>query len=353
MLEDMVRGIRIAGIASAVPARVEGHAELAATFGEVAARRLLLGTGVEQRRMDPRFCTSDYCEAAARRLLQDLDWEPSSIQHLIVVTQTPDYRLPATAAILQHRLGLSTSCAAFDINLGCSGFTYGLWVIAKLLSPGQRGLLLVGDTLSTTVSPLDRSLVPLIGDAGSAAAIECQPSGAQSSSLFYACGTDGSGARSIMIEAGGARMPSSPATRERHPGPDQNSRGLGDLYMNGADVFTFALREVPPLVQRVRQMAGWEMEDVDHFVFHQANGFMLVTLANKLEIPQKKLPISLGHYGNSGSPTIPVTLTTQLRDVLQNSDQNLIMTGFGVGLSWASIAIRSGHIVMPPLVELS
>lgn len=352
MLKGVVHGIKIAGIASAVSERSEGEKELASTFGNSAARRLILGTGVEERRCDVQFCASDYCEAAARRLLLELDWDPASVSHLIFVTQTPDYRLPSNAALMQHKLGLSTSCAAFDISLGCSGYTYGMWVLSRLLSTGERGLLLVGDTLTKTLSPLDRSMVPLIGDGGSATALECCPTSPDSSTIHYTCGTDGSGSGSIIIEAGGYRYPADATTGEKLPGPDKNLRSKEDLYMNGADVFTFALREVPSLVAGSCELAGWPLESVDKFVLHQANGFMLVTLANKMGIPKDKLPVSLERFGNSGSPTIPITLTTQLRDSLQISQQRLVLAGFGVGLSWSAVALTMGPMTVPPLIEL-
>jgi 3-oxoacyl-[acyl-carrier-protein] synthase-3 len=268
------------------------EAALAAAFDNEVARRLVLGTGVAERRIDSRFCASDYCEAAAKKLLADLGWDPLTISHLVFVSETPDYPLPATACILQFRLGISTDCTCFDVNLGCSGYTHGLWILARMLSPGQRGLLLVGDTLAKIVSPDDRSLVPLIGDGGGV-----QPPLNLSNiwlgvgtTMHFVGGTNGADFRSIIVNAGQCRFPASETTAIRKAGPDGVIRSEENLYMNGAEVFTFALREVAGLVHQTMELAGWQVSDVDDFVFHQANGFMLSNLANNFRFHPQKCP---------------------------------------------------------------
>ena len=148
------QGVQVRGIACAVPARREGVVELTEAFGEIDAKRLIKGTGVAERRVGS-FCTSDLCFEAANRLLEELNWSRDSISHLVFVTQSADYILPATACILQEKLGLSTHCSAFDVNLGCSGYPYGLWIASRLLELGQRALLLVGDAIER-MGDLDR-----------------------------------------------------------------------------------------------------------------------------------------------------------------------------------------------------
>ena len=354
MAIGQTQGVRIVGIASAVAKTRQDEAALAAAFDNEVARRLVLGTGVAERRIDSRFCASDYCEAAAKKLLADLGWDPLTISHLVFVSETPDYPLPATACILQFRLGISTDCTCFDVNLGCSGYTHGLWILARMLSPGQRGLLLVGDTLAKIVSPDDRSLVPLIGDGGSATALESvQHLVGVGTTMHFVGGTNGADFRSIIVNAGQCRFPASETTAIRKAGPDGVIRSEENLYMNGSEVFTFALREVAGLVHQTMELAGWQVSDVDDFVFHQANGFMLSNLANKLSIPSAKMPMSLDRYGNSGAPTIPITLTAARQTELATQSRRMILVGFGVGFSWGAVAIEVGPVCMPNMIELT
>ena len=338
----------VRGIACAVPSERQTEVNLAASFGEVDAKRLVKGTGVAERRIGTK-CTSDLCFEAANRLINDLGWARDSISHLILVTQSADYVLPATACLLQDRLGLSTECTAFDVNLGCSGYTYGLWLISRLLRQGQRAVLLVGDTISMPLK--DRATVPLFGHAGTATAIERPVDGSGGKAVFC-LGTDGSGARNIIIEAGHFRIPSTPETRECKATPDGNVRSQEDVYMNGSEVFTFALKGVPPLVNECLQAADWTLEQCDDIVFHQANGFMLKTLGDKLGIPSEKVPTSLRWFGNTSSASIPLTLVTERRDQLQTSSRRYLLVGFGVGWSWGAAAIELGPMIIPPLIEL-
>jgi 3-oxoacyl-[acyl-carrier-protein] synthase-3 len=350
MPESLYRQAMLRGVASAVPARREGEAELAAAFGERDARRLIKGTGIRERRISRGLCTSDLCHTAAQKLLQDLDWDPSSIDHLVFVTQSADHKFPASACILQQRLGLSTHCSAFDVNLGCSGYTYGLWIASKLLEPGQRALFLAGDA-GVSISPTDRSAIPLFGDCGTATALE-RPLQGEGIEIALVGGTDGSGYANIIVPAGGGRLKSSPATLVSKPGPDGIFRTDEDLYMNGAEVFAFAIREVPPLLERCLTLKGWDKNEVDAFVFHQANAFMLSTIANKVGLPMSKVPVSIELFGNTSSASIPLTLTVCLREALQQGGTKLLLAGFGIGWSWAALALQPGPLVMPALLEI-
>lgn len=350
MPESVFKRAALRGIASAVPAKREGEAELAAVFGEKDARRLVKGIGIKERRIDRNLCTSDLCFEAAKKLMDELGWEPSSINHLVFVTQSPDYKIPASACILQERLGLSTNCSAFDINLGCSGYTYGIWIISKLLEPGQRALFLAGDVI-INVSPFDRAAVPLFGDCGTATAIEC-PLSEDGTEIALVGGTDGSGYSNIIIPTGACRLPRSTATAERKNGPDGILRSDDDFYMNGPEVFAFAIREVPPLLQRCMALKGWDKDELDAVVFHQANAFMLSTIASKLGIPMSKVPMSIERFGNTSSASIPLTLTVCLRETLQKGGAKLLLAGFGIGWSWAALALQPGPLVMPELIEV-
>jgi 3-oxoacyl-[acyl-carrier-protein] synthase III len=353
MLTTTLRGSRIAGIATAVPEKRCGVPELAALFGQEEASKLTKSIGVFQRRIaGDGLCSSDLCLAAARRLVNDLGWEPATIQGLIFVSQTPDYRLPATACVLHGKLGLAKACIAFDVNLGCSGYVYGLWLAAQFVNASglKRVLLLVGDTITLYLADKDRSTFPLFGDAGTATAIET----AQECEMSFALATDAVGASHLMVPAGCCRMPHTPGTilqRERGTG---NWRSDENLYMNGAEVVAFTLREVPPLIDTILASARWGRDSVAHFVFHQANRFMLDYLAKRMKLPPEKVPLTLAEYGNTSSASIPLTISACLREQLsQTKSQKMVLAGFGVGWSWGACAAEMGSLVLPPILEIA
>lgn len=348
-----VQGVALKGFACAVPAAGQTSADLARVFGGTEAEKIAQSTGVRTRRIArPEVCCSDLCFAAAESLLKRLDWDRESVDALIYVSQSFDYPLPATSCVLQARLGLAKTCAAFDVGLGCSGYVYGLWIAAGLIATGcQRVLLLAGDTSSRWASPRDRAAVPLFGDAGSASAI----GGEAGAIMHFQLGTDGAGYRHLMVPAGLAtgRLPRSEQTKACVKGADGNERSAEDLFMNGPEIFTFTLREVPPMIAAVLNRAKWEQAAVDQFVFHQANQFMLQYLAKKMRLPPERVPMILEHYGNTSSASIPLALTHCLRDTLEKQQQKLVLAGFGVGLSWGAVALETGPIVAPPLEEVA
>lgn len=337
-------GSRIAGIASAVPENVQTREHLAAAFGEVEADKLVNAVGIRSRHVtEGRLCTSDLCYAAAERLIAALAWDRQSIDLLIFVTQTPDYLMPATSASLQSRLGLPKTCAALDINLGCSGFVYGLWSAAAMMTTGpfRRALLLVGDTITRIASPADRAVTPLFGDAGTATALERDDAAPP---MTFELGTDGRGERELMVAAGGFRTPRGAETAVRSERESGNVRSDEDLFMNGAEIFNFTQREVRPLIQSMLTA------DVDHVVLHQANRFILQHLAKRLKVPDEKMVIALETYGNTSSASIPLALTTGISDSLRSGSRRLLLAGFGSGYSWAGVTLECGPLVMPDIV---
>jgi 3-oxoacyl-[acyl-carrier-protein] synthase-3 len=350
MAKGEIAGVRIAGIASAVPTQAYGLESLGFIDPEQALK-ISENVGVRTRRIaPPSICTSDLCYAAADRLMRELDWAPGEIAGLIFITQTPDYVIPATSHALHARLKLPVSCYAFDINLGCSGFVYGLWIAASLMQNVKgKTLLLVGDTISHTISPRDRSVAPLFGDAGSATALE--PS-ADAAPMFFELGADGSGVASLIVPAGGFRRPRDASTGVRSLREGQNIRGDDDLFMDGPEVFTFTLQRVPGLVKAILGNAGRQLDSIDSVVFHQANRFMLDYLAKRIKIPPEKFAIALEDFGNTSSASIPMAITTTgLRERLRNSTARLLLAGFGVGFSWAATVLQCGPGVFPELVE--
>lgn len=340
-----LEGARVTGLVAAVPARCIENSHFVARFGESAVADVVKMIGVKTRYWsEPVVTTADLCVRAAESLLGRLNWDVSSIGAIVFVTQTPDYRLPATACTLQSRLGLPTSCAAFDVNLGCSGYPYGLWIAMGLaLSSGlERVLLLVGDTISKTVDPADRSTAMLFGDAGTATAIEISQGDwfAQ-----FVLGSDGAGARNLMIPTGGFR-----------PWADDDPRLAGKdpraLFMDGGEVFNFTLRAVPGLVQQALAQAGIAAQDVQAYVLHQANLFMLNHLARKLKVPADRFPINIDRFGNTSCASIPLLFVSDMRDALLTRRVMVALAGFGVGYSWASAVLPVGPLECVELISV-
>jgi 3-oxoacyl-[acyl-carrier-protein] synthase-3 len=329
--------------------------ETGATMGisPEESQKIATGTGVHSRHVaDPHICTSDMCSAAASNLLEATGWDAASIDALVFVSQTPDYHLPATACIIQERLGLAKSCAAFDLNLGCSGYVYGLWVVSRLMSASgiKRALLLAGETASWTAAPTDRAVSFLFGDAGTATAIEFD---ADAAPMSFSLGTDGTGHRNIMIPGGGYRNRTSAETLVRSAGEDGVLRNEHESRMNGPEVFTFTLREVPALIKGALATAGKSIDEIDSFVPHQANLFMLQHLAKKMKIPQEKVALGLAEYGNTSSASIPLTICSTLRDRVAAGRNTLMLAGFGVGWSWGAAVITCDSLIVPPIAEVA
>lgn len=342
------RNCRIRGVSCTVPRDAVSTAELAARCG-VGASRVESMTGIRSRRVaPPRMCASDLCADAADRLIGSLGWSRDSIQALVFVSQSQDYVLPATACLLQQRLGLPTDCACLDVSLGCSGYVYGLAATYGLVEAGiGRALLLVGDTSSRRVSEEDRSVCFLFGDSGSATAIERSPCPST-----FVLGTDGRGADHLIIPAGQCRHPITPATFERTTGPDGNRRGPHELFMDGPEVMAFTMREVPPLFTRLLERSAMRREDLDLLLLHQANRFVTERLAQRIEVPLDRVPSSVGRFGNTSCASIPVTMAECCGESLAASSRQVALLGFGVGWSWAGCATRIGPICMPPIGEL-
>jgi len=306
---------RLAGIVSALPAHSEANIDLADRFGAETIAKIIAATGIERRPIARTETVGQLGTLAARRLLAKLDWAPETIGLIVVVTQTPDHPMPATACLLQSALGLAKHAAAFDLSLGCSGFVYGLSIVASLLTAGatRRALLVTGDITSRLIGDDDRSLAPLFGDAVSVTALEADGIG----KISFDLGTDGSGAPYLTCHAGGTV----------EPGPAR-------LFMDGTQVMAFSLKQVRPSIQRVLAEAGRTIAEVDHVVLHQANAMMLRTLGRKIGATPEQLVIALREYGNTSSASIPLALTECLGS--GEGTKRLLLSGFGVGWSWAS-----------------
>lgn len=349
MTISRIDGVALRGLRACVPEASRTLEEENIIHEKNERERLQKSIGVFSRHIAPvGVCSSDLCQRAAENLLVDLGWEKDSIDVLIFVTQTGDYVIPATACALQDRMGLS-SCFAFDINLGCSGYVYGLWTAASLIKSIQvqgrpaRALVLAGDVSTSVLMPGDRGTVPLFGDAGSATALEIDSKARSWTGVF---GTDGSGTKHIFIEAGGLRMPLLPQLIPKNISTQAALFKASRLHLNGVEVFNFTLKNVPPLIEQLLTAAGTSVEGIDYFVMHQANQMMLKHLAKKSGIPESKSPIAMESYGNTSSASIPLTIADQLADKFKQPLE-IVMLGFGVGWSWSALKISIDSIPRP------
>ncbi len=281
---------------------------------------------------------------AAQRLLQEAGCDTSTFDALLFCTESPDYVLPPSACLLQERLHLPTSCAAFDFNLGCSGFTYGLWLAKALIESGsaRNVLLVVAETYSKYCSPHDLVTATIFGDAGAAAWVSADAEGALGKVGPSVLGTDGRGTQHLIVPAGGARRPKTPATAEPHCDEKENRRSDEQLCMNGPEIFSFTLSAVQAGIQQLLDRIGLGWTDIDLFLLHQANRFMLEQLRKKMDIPAAKMPIDLEDTGNTVSASIPILICRcQERGILKVG-QHCVLVGFGVGYSWAMTYLTWG-----------
>lgn len=343
--------VEIRGISAVVPKNIINNNSFSNFFTEKEIKNAIRTTGIEERRFsDKQTCSSDLSFEAAELLLKKIDIEREHIDILIFVSQTPDYHQPATAPILQNRLKLSKSCGAFDINLACSGYVYGLsTAFAYASQKGIRNvLLLVGETLSKIISQEDRATSLLFGDAGSATLIGKSD---LTNSSYFSLNSDGEGKDVLKIKAGGYRFPSSPETLKVKNYEDGSKRTDEQLFMDGVEVFNFTMREVPKDIKRILKFAKKDLSEVDYIIFHQANKFMTDFFAKKLKYPIEKVPYSIQKYGNTSAVSIPLNIVAELnRDILR--DKYIIMSGYGGGLSWGTSLFKINDIVIPEIKEV-
>jgi 3-oxoacyl-[acyl-carrier-protein] synthase III len=345
--------VSIKGIAACVPKKTESNNDY--TYIAESERKLLIKTtGIEFRRVAEKGVTgSDVCYEAAEKLIADLGWDKSEIELLVYVSQSRDYFAPSTATILQDRLGLPKSTIAFDSGLGCSGYVYGLSMISAYLNMTKvkKALLLVGDISTFSLTPFDKSTYPLFGDAGTATALEYDETASQ---MFYSLGTDGSGYEAIILPGGCLRNPYDEEMYKMVEVEKGITRSKGNIWLKGLDVFTFSVTVIPPSLKELMVYANETSDSIDYFIMHQANLLMNETIRKKLKIAPEKVPYSLRDFGNTSSASIPLTIVTQLNNELSNVDKNktMLLSGFGVGLSWASVILNTSSIHCSKLIEI-
>ena len=345
-----IKNWKISGIAAAVPGNVVENSDYA-TLSPIEKKLLIKTTGIERKHVaEKNQTTSDLCQVAANKLLDRLSWNREDVDLIVFVSQSPDYYLPATAIILQDKLKLSSNCLAFDVGLGCSGYVYGLSIVASMISAGhlKKALLLVGDVSSSTVSSSDKSTYPLFGDAGTATAIEFS----KNSSGQFNMMSDGSGFETIIIRDGGIRNKVSKESFDLKEIGEGISRCDLDLELDGLEVYNFSVSKVPPLIKVLMQETRTMPEDYHYFVMHQANRLMNETIRKKLKFTKEQSPYSLKDYGNTSSASIPLTICSELSGKIETEDQKVLLCGFGVGLSWGAVALNLDEIICLPIIEV-
>lgn len=343
--------VGIHSISACVPSRIVYNSELGYLIPKDDLDKTIHSIGIHERRVaEKEVCSSDLCFKAADRLLKDQNIDRASIGALIFISQTPDYRQPSTAPSLQDRLGLPKTVMAFDINMACSGYVYGLSIAYSLASQEgiDRVLLLVGETMSKTISDHDKVTTPLFGDAGTATLIE---KGASYGTSCFVLRSDGSGADILRMPYGGYRNPSCMKGLECRMDEEGNILHGEQLHMRGMDVFNFGLRVVPSGIKEILEVLDMKIEDMDMIHFHQANRFMTDFFAKKLKFPLERVPYSLERFGNTSAASIPLNIVYTMYDGSFPSRKHVLMSGFGAGLAWGTAYLSLENIRISKLIE--
>lgn len=347
------KNVGISAMAACVPKNVidNYHYDLD-IWPEDEVKKVVDKVGVAERRFaDENTCSSDLCFAAAEKLIADNNIDKSEIDLLVFLSQTPDYRMPATSILLQDRLGLPMSTMAFDISLGCSGFISALSIVYSMMQNHgfRKALLLDGETRSKVYSRKDRREAFIFGDAGVAALVERDEKFGES---HFSLNSDGSRGPLIMIPGGGYRNMSSEETlREKVVDEYGNIRSDEQGHMNGADVFNFVIVEVPKDIKRLLTATGEDIQKLDYYVFHQANAFINNYIAKKMKLDKTKIPWTIQKYGNTSSVSVPLTICSELKDQMQG-EKKILMSAFGVGMAWATAIVPFVDCRISEIVEI-
>lgn len=346
-----INNVAVRGVTGTVP----NHAVKTAEFDVFTPEEAELfdnTVGIKNRYIgSDDICTSDLCFDAAERLLAALGWERESIDVLVFGSVTGDYKTPPTSGILQHRLGLPMSTFVLDIPMGCCGSMYAINVAGNLLSAGtaKRALLLVGDTALRMGSMKDKSRVPLFGDSGTAMALEYDPS---SEKIVIEFNTLGSGYEALITPHGGFRHPITPESFIEEDFGDGIIRAPKDTLINGMDVFSFAISRPPISIKKMMEKYELTVENVDFFLIHQANKMIVDRIVKKMKLPLDKVPYDLQEFGNLGGASVPMLMTYNLREALQNRPLTLLCSSFGLGLTWGTMLLKTKPMVVLPVEKI-
>lgn len=329
----------ISAVAYYFPSGELTNEHLNVEFPEWSVEKIMAKVGVSNRRIAAQDeFASDLAVKAAQKLFADNNVDPVIIDYLIVCTQSPDYFLPATACIVHQQLHLPAKAGAIDINQGCSGFVYGLGLAKGMIAAGDATnvLLITADTYSKFLHPLDKGNRSIFGDAAAATLVSSNGAGAAVGKMIF--GTDGSGASNLIVKNGAMRSPKS-ADVDLHTDENGNFYNDNCLFMNGAEVFNFTLESVPSLVRQILEKNNLMQDEIDVFIFHQANKFMLEYLRKKIKIPVEKFFIWMETCGNTVSSTIPIAIYQAIKNNNIKKGHKVLIAGFGVGYSWGGTVL--------------
>lgn len=344
------KDIKISGVACAVPSNKISSESYIPMFGEEAVQKFIEMTGVKFscRTSDHQTC-SDLGFRAASELIEKKGIDRNEIGALIFSSHSPDYRRPATAFVLQYRLGIPKEAVCYDISLGCSSLVVGIQTVASIMSTSEMkyALLFVGDTAGKSVCPTDRSSAMLFGEAGAVLLLEKTDN--DKNKINALIRSDGSGYRYMIVPGGGYR--NLHASDERVICEDDNERSLMNSFIQGTAVFTFTIFDVPKIIKDFWMRTGTSVDDYDCYAFHQANLYILKQIAKKTKIPMEKMPITLDRYGNTSGASAILSLCDRYANSEENKVIKVFACGFGIGLSWgcASFEINTGDIL--PIME--
>ena len=342
------KGVAIKAITACVPRNISKNSDLTYLIPEEEIQKTVNSIGIREKRyVDEDVTASDLCFKAAERLFEENGIDRSSIDMILFLSQLPDYKIPATAPLLQHRLGLPNTTAALDLSLGCSGYVYALSTAMAYASMPEidRVLLLDGETFSKIVNRMDKVDAPLYGDAGTATLVEKTDDESDAVFKLY---TDGSGEDAVKIKAGGGRCRTTEENLREHTEKDGSILSDNEVFMNGMEVFNFVMRAVPRSIKEVCEAAGVDLSQVGHLVLHQANKFMTDFIVKRLKYPVERVPYCLDRYGNTSSSSIPLTIASELANAELG---DVILSGFGAGLSWGAAYLSLSRCKVSPIIE--
>lgn len=332
----------IAAVSSYLPKEILTNEKLANDYPDWSVDKIFAKTGIHSRHICAENETiSDMAVAAAEKLISASQIDKSEIDYVLLCTQSPDYFLPTTACLVQAKLGLPTACGALDFNLGCSGYVYGLSLAKGLIESGQASniMLITSEAYSKYISPTDKSVRTLFGDAATATLLKGKVSPRELIGPFV-FGTDGEGEKNLIVPHGGSKSPITDASYILESDSSGNTRAPKDLYMNGAEILTFTMKSVPKSVEALLDKAGLTKDAIDYVIFHQANKFMLDKLMRKTGFDDKRFLRSYERYGNTVSSTIPLGIKEALSDEKFKAGDRILLVGFGVGYSWAGTIVE-------------
>lgn len=347
-----IKNVSLRGVTGTVPNNPVKSADLP-VFTQEDADIFDKTVGICNRYIAPdSICASDLCQDAGERLLAALGWEKQSVDVLLFISVTGDFKTPPTSAILQDRMGLSNTCFVLDVPMGCCGCMYGITVAGNLLSAGtaKRALVLVGDTAMRMGSKQDKSRMPLFGDSGTAMALEFDPF---AEDIIVEMNTYGAGYRALMTPHGGYRRPISQESFENEDFGNGIIRAPKDALINGMDVFSFAISKPPISVKTMMERLGLDKDkDIDYFLIHQANKLIVDRIVKKLKLDESKVPYNLQEFGNLGGASIPMLMSTSIADELSTRPLSLMCSSFGLGLTWGTMVMKTRSVTSVPLNKI-